>query len=274
MKRYSFLHAPVMSFFSGSFYRDVGRYWRGTGLLYMFVILAVLWIPSMIKAQLGVAKFVDVESKKITEQIPAITISHGKVSTNVPTPYYIKEPGSGTPLAIIDTTGQYRTLDETPANVLLLTDSKFIVRNERETKTYDLTPVESFYLDRPRVEGWLALMKTWFLPVGYSLALLFSFAFRAIQILIYALIGLLFAHLLQAQLSYQTLMRLAAVALTPVLILDLILEFSPGHLPLWSLLGLAIGLGYLFFAVKANANAQIEAPAEPPLPWAHPGAAP
>lgn len=269
MKRYSFLHAPVMSFFSGSFYRDVGRYSRGTGLLYIFVILAVLWIPSMIRAQLGVAKFVDVEAKKITDQIPAITISHGKVSTNVPTPYYIREPESGTPIAIIDTTGEYKTLDERPANVLLLTESKLIMRNERETKTYDLTPVESFYLDRARVENWLGLLKTWFLPVGYPLALLFSFIVRIIKVLIYALIGLLFAYLLHANLGFQTLMRLAAVAMTPVLILDLILEFSPGHIPLWSILAFLICVGYMFFAVKANAQA--ETPAEPPLPWVHPG---
>jgi hypothetical protein len=267
MKRYSFFHAPILSFFSGSFYRDVGRNWRGTGLLYMFVLLAVLWVPSIIKLQVGVNRFVNTESKKITDQIPAITISHGKVSTNVPTPYYIREPESGTPIAIIDTTGQYRRLDETPANVLVLTDSKLIMRTDRETKSYDLTPVESFYLDKARVEGWLALLKTWCVPVSYPLALLFSFIVRIIKVLIYALIGLLFAYLLHANLGFQTLMRLAAVAMTPVLILDSILEFSPGHIPLWSIWAFLICLGYMFFAVKANAEP--EAPPEP-MAWARP----
>lgn len=267
MKRYSFFHAPVLSFFSRSFYRDVGRHWGGTGLLYLFIILALMWIPTMIKMQVGVNRFVGSESKKLTDQIPAITISHGKVSTDVPTPYYIRDPDSGTPFAIIDTTGGNETLETAPAKVLLLTKSKLIMRNERETKTYDLSGVESFYVDRARVEGWLATVKTWFVPVAYPLALAFSFVVRAIQILIYALIGLLFAHLLQATLSYKTLMRLAAVAITPVLVLDLILEFSPGHIPFWSLLGLGIGLGYLFFAVKANTEP--EAPPEP-LPWARP----
>jgi len=271
MKRYSFFHAPVFSFFSKSFYRDVGQYWRGTGLLYLFVILAVLWVPAMIKLQFRLGRFVDIESKKVTEQIPAITISHGKVSTDVPTPYYIREPNQGTPFAIIDTTGESEILDTAPTNILLLTKSKLIMRNERETRSFDLSKVENFYVDRARVEGWLATARTWFVPLAYPLALLFSFVFRAIQILIYAAIGLLFAHLLKTSLSYKTLLRLAAVAITPVLVLDLILEFTPGRLPLWSLLGLAIGLAYLFYAVKVNSEP--ESPAEP-SPWVRPGASP
>jgi hypothetical protein len=267
MKRYSFFHAPFLSFFSGALYRDVARNWRGMGFLYMFVLLAVLWIPSIIKLQVGVNRFVDVESKKLTDQIPAITISHGKVSTDVPTPYYIKDPDSGTTFAIIDTTGGSESLDSLPGQGLLLTKTKLIMRNERETKSYDLAPVESFYLDRAKVESWLVMMKTWCVPVSYPLALVFSFIIRIIKILIYALIGLLIAYLLHVNLGYQTLMRLAAIAMTPVLILDLILEFSPGHIPLWSILAFLICVGYMFFAVKANSEP--EAPPEP-MPWARP----
>lgn len=269
MKRYTFIHAPVLSFFSKAFYRDVGQYWRGTGLAYLLIILALFWIPAIIKAQLGVGRFVDTASKKITEQIPAVTISHGKVSTDVPTPYYIRDPDSGTPLVIIDTTGEKETLDTAPAEILLLTKSKLIMRNQRETRTIDLSTVESFYLDRARVEGWLATGRAWFVPVAYPLVVLFSFVFRTLQILIYALIGLLFAHLLQTSLSYKTLLRLAAVAITPVLVLDLIMDFLPFRIPLWSLLGVGVGLGYLFFAVKANVEP--EAPPEP-SPWVGPGA--
>jgi hypothetical protein len=269
MKRYSFFHAPFLSFFSKAFYRDVGQYWRGTGLAYLLIILALFWIPSIIKMQLGFGRFVDTDSKEMTEQIPAVTISHGKVSTDVPTPYFIRDPASGTPLAIIDLTDQKETLANAPTQIVVLTKSKLIMRNERETRTFDLATVESFYLDRARVEGWLASARTWFVPVLYPLLLLFSFVFRTVQILIYALIGLLFAHLLHANLGYKTLMRLAALAITPVLVLDLILEFLPFHIPLWSLLGVGVALGYLFLAVKSNTESKA-APPEP-SPWVRPG---
>ena len=59
--------------------------------------------------------------------------------------------------------------------------------------------------------------------------------------------------MLHTTLSFQTLMRLAAVTKTPILVLDVFLEFSPVRIPLWWVLGLAIGFGYLFFAIKSNA---------------------
>jgi hypothetical protein len=73
-------------------------------------------------------------------------------------------------------------------------------------------------------------------------------------VLIYAAIGLLFARTANTSLDYKALMRLAAVALTPVLLLNLLLEFMPFHIPFWWLFGIIIGLGYLFFAVKSNSE--------------------
>jgi hypothetical protein len=264
MRRYSIFHPLVLSFFSKSLYRDVAKNWRGTGLLYLFLVLALFWIPTIIKGQIGISNWVDGDSKEITKQIPAITISNGKVSTDVPTPHFIKDPKTGTDIAIIDTTGAYQTLENSDAK-LLLTKSKLIMnKSAMETQTYDLSSVQSFYVDRSRVEGWLVLLKRWFVPVLYPLALIFSFIFRAIQLLIYALIGLLFARILQANLDYKTLMRLAAIAITPVLILNLLFEFVPVHIPRWSLLGIVIALAYLFFAVKVNAEPEDVPQYQPP----------
>jgi len=262
MKRYSFFHAFVLSFFSKSFYQDVGQHWRGTGLLFLAIVLALVWIPTIIKMQFGFNRFANNEAPRITSQIPKITIRNGKVSTDVATPYFINDPADGTPMMIIDTTGEYETLDDTPAR-LLLTKSKLIVRTERDTRTYDLSGVQSFDVDRQSVEGWLTTSKTWFTPVAYPVLLIGSLVFRVIQVLIYALIGLLFARMLNASLNYKTLMRLAAVALTPVLVLNLMLEFIPLRIPVWWLIGTVVGLGYLFFAVKSNRDIPVTPPAQP-----------
>lgn len=257
MKRYTYFHGLILSFFSKAFYRDVGLNWAGTGLLYIAVILALLWIPTVIKMQREFAHFVDNDAPAMTKQIPAVTIKNGVLSTDVQTPYFIKNPDDGTPLAVIDTTGQYTSLDETPATVLV-TKNKVIAKNRNETRIYDLSTVESFEIDRARVEGWLGTAKQWLIPVLYPLAVLFAFIFRAVQILIYALIGLAFASMLHTSLNYKTLMRLAAVAITPVLVLDLLLEFLPFKIPLWTILGIGVALGYLFFAVKSNSETEPE----------------
>jgi uncharacterized protein DUF1189 len=255
MKRYSYFHAFIFSFFSKSFYQDVARYWRGTGYLYIFIALLLLWIPSMIRMQRGFARFAEQEAPPFMKQIPHITIRKGEVSTDVTNPYFIKAD-DGKPLVIIDTTGQYQNLDDTEA-FILLTKNKVFARDERQARIFDLSGVESFDFDRTRAESWLQNVRTWLVPVIFPLAVLFSFIFRAIQILIYAAIGLLFARMLNANLSYLTLMRLAAVALTPVLLLNLILEFVPFAVPGRWLIGILIGLGYLFFAVRSNAGSAL-----------------
>jgi hypothetical protein len=189
MKRYSIFHPLILSFFSKSLYRDVGKHWRGTGLLYIFLILAVFWVPTIIKGQLGLSRWVDGDSKEITKQIPAITISKGQVSTDVTTPYFIKDTKTGTDLVVIDPTGTYTSLEKTEAK-FLLTKSKLIMsKSATETQTYDLSGVQSFAVDRTKVENWLAAGRRWFIPVLYPLALIFSFVFRAIQMLIYAAIA-------------------------------------------------------------------------------------
>ena len=266
MKRYSIFHPLVLSFFSGSLYRDVGQRWRGTGLAYLLLVLALFWIPTVIKMQSGLAQFVDHDSAKLTQQIPAITISRGKVSTDVATPYFIKDPDTGANLMIIDTTGEYQNLDETPARILL-TKTKLIARSERDVRTYDLSGVKSFEVDRTKVEGWLATSKTWLPLALFPILVIGTFALRAIQILIYALVGGLFARMLNANLSYKTLMRLAAVAITPVIVLNLILEFLPVRIPMWWLIGTLIGLGYLFFAVKSNSETPPSLSYQPVVPY-------
>jgi ABC-type sugar transport system permease subunit len=267
MKRYSIFHPLVLSFFSKSLYRDVGKHWRGTGLLYLLVVLALVWIPTIIKGQLDMSRWVNGDSKEITKQIPAITISKGRVSTDVTTPYFIKDPKTGSDLALIDTTGEHETLENTDAK-LLLTKSKVIIsKNATETQTYDLSGVQSIYVDRSHVESWLATAKRWFVPVLYPLALIFSFIFRAIQIVVYTLVGLLFARILHAKLDFKTLMRLAAIAITPVLVLNLLFEFLPRHIPRWSLIGIVIALAYLFFAVKVNAEPEDVPLYQPPTAY-------
>ena len=169
-------------------------------------------------------------------------------------PHSIKDPKSGTTFAIIDTVDTSVEANN-PSVPLILTKTKLIMRkNPTETQTYDLAGVQSFYVDRARVEGWLAMARTWFFPAFYSSAVLFSFIFRGIQILIYALIGLGFAAILNAKLDYKTLMRLAAIAITPVMILNLVFELVEFRMFGWTLLGIIIGLAYLFFAVKVNAD--------------------
>ncbi len=255
MKKYSILHPLALSFFSKGLYPDVAPQWRGTGFLYLFLLLALAWIPQTIKVHIGFAERLDENAPAFLLQVPPITIRNGEVSTPVETPYVITS-NTGEAIAIIDLTGEYTHLDDTTA-VILLTEDKLYLKNEqrRRTDIHDLSRVQNFSLDRSDFERWAVMARKW-LWLGFYLVVVPSeFVYRIVQALLYAAVGLLFCQSLKISLEYLTLVRLAVIAVTPVILLQTALGLAnirfPGAFVLW----LAIALGYLYFAVKANTEA-------------------
>ena len=259
MKKFSIIHIPLLSFFSRELYQDVGLNWKGVGFGYLFLLLAICTVPRMFKIQKGLSNFIDEQSPPFINQVPKITIEKGEVHIDQPQPYYIKAPDSNDVLAIIDTTGQVQSLDNTDAFVLL-TKTKLISRQSKsEFRTYDLANVQHFVLDVVKIMGWLNTAKKILVPFLYPFVLLGSFIFRIIQSLIYAAIGLLFAEWCKTKLSYPALLRLAVTAVTPCIIVRTVLEYASVKLPLASLWFFLTAMGLLFYGIKACS--QIEEPA-------------
>lgn len=253
-RQFSILHAPFLSFFSRALYQDVAWRWPGTCLFYLFLLLAVCWVPGMVRVHVGLSRFVDKEAAKLVEQIPEITIHNGKVSIDEPEPYVITNPETGEPAAIIDTTGEITSLEGSKAHVLLTESTLTVRKSARETRTVDLSDVSDFRLDKQMVYGWLMTLKRWLVVALYPFALVFSYAYRVVQALLYALIGLAFANMLGVALSYQTSMRLAVIATTPAIILNTVHSVAGLQIPWWWLICFVLAMAYLFVAVKAGAG--------------------
>ncbi len=254
MKRYSILHPLVLSFFSQSLYQDVGRNWKGVGFVYLLLLLALSWVPDIVKMQLGLTNFLRSDAAGLVRQLPRITISKGEVSTEVDTPYFINDPKTGKPAAIIDLTGKITSLEGSEALVLLTKKQLIMKKSTAETRVYDLSAVKQFSFDRAWIEGWLQIAGNWFVPALFPFAVLFSYVYRILQALIYGLIGLLFTKFVKASLDYSATVRLAVMAITPVVLLTALLDFLETQIPFWSLICFFIAMGYLFYAVKANAS--------------------
>jgi len=249
MRKYSIFHVPALSFFSKKLYIDVGQNWKGVNFLYLLLLLAVCLILTMINLHRGISNFVNNEASAIVNQVPEITITDGQVSIKETQPYYIKDPDSNEPLAIIDTTGQIESLEDTDA-FCLLTGNEIITKERKfENTTYDLSNVKAFVVDSERITGWLQIGRKFLAVVIYPFALLGYYVYRIVQALIYAAIGLLFASFCKTKLSYAALIRLAVVAVTPCIIVGTILGLAGTSIP--SFLYLVAALLYLFFAVKS-----------------------
>jgi len=254
MKRFSALHVPLLSFFSKSLYQDVAWNWKGTCLLYLLVLLAVCWVPLMVKFQATLSRFVTREAPPIVEQIPPITIRDGEVSVDVEQPYTIKDPKTGGPAAIIDTTGSITSLEGQEARVLLTKTRLIIAERRGKTTIHDLSAVSSFHINQALILWWLRWARSWLVVIVYPLALLFTYIYRLLQALFYAVIGMLFAGLVRVKLSFQALIRLAIVATTPAILLNTIVEAAGFRIPWWWLICFAIAMAYLYFGLRASAS--------------------
>jgi hypothetical protein len=255
MKRYSILHPLALSFYSKDLYRDVAQQWRGTGFLYLLLLLALAWIPQTIKVHIGFAEWLDENAPAFLLQVPPISIRNGEVFTPVDTPYVITS-NTGEAIAIIDLTGQHTDLDDTSA-VILVTQDKILLKQEQrhETRMYDLGQVQEFSLDRHDLERWAVAARKWLWLGFYLIVVPSEFVYRILQALLYAAVELLFCQSLKISLEYLTLVRLAVIAVTPVILLQTALGLADLRIPGAFLLWLGLALGYLYFGVKANAEA-------------------
>lgn len=282
--QHSRVTALVLSFFSADLYRDVARRWRGIGFLYLMLLLAVSWLPVSIRAQVGFSKWVRQDAARTLAGFPAVTIKDGVVSIDRPEPYLWRDPESGEVILYVDTTGAFDLPAGANARAKLGRSSVTVQQNKYETRTHDLSQIKSFSVDANRVQGWLQAATSW-IGVGlFAVGFLATLLWHLFQILIYGLIGLLLATMFGARLDYPALLRLSAVAITPAILLDTLLELFGAGFPFSGFVFLLIEIAYLAFAVRSNADAAQPAypgyaapgqgyagfPPQPPLPQMQP----
>jgi hypothetical protein len=256
-RRYSIVHPLFMSFFSKDFYQDVGRNWKGFSFVYLLFVLFLCWIPTMITLQHQMSDFVHKSAKGFLVQIPKITILRGELSIDEKEPYFIRDPENGEVFAIIDTTGHYASLDDGSAKILITKKKVILRKSMRETRTFDLSDIENFVLDQDLIAKWMKTFEKWFVFILLPLAVFGSFLYRTVQVLIYAAIGILFSKAVKIRLGFQSLMSIAIMAITPVLIVNILIGLTKVSIPLWSLWCFIIAMGFLYYGVKANADGEI-----------------
>jgi hypothetical protein len=250
MRQYTIFHAPVMSFFSRNFYRDVGLNWNGTGLAYLLLLLIICSVPYIVKVHLEVNNFIKSNAPAIIYQIPPIKIIKGEASTAEAETYRIISPDNKKVIAIIDTTGQTTSLEGTDAKVLLTKTDLIYKHSDVETRTFNLKTVDNFSIDLKKIVIWLGLFDNYFAILLFPFLVMGFFIYRALQLLIYGVIGLLFAKLCKADLTYKTLYRLAVMAVTPAIIVNTIFQTAGITFPMYGLVFFLIAMIYLFVAVK------------------------
>lgn len=266
MKRYTIFHAPLFSFFSADFYRAVAHRWRGIGFWYLLLLVVLTCLPGAVRLWIATSQLSSETLAPLTSQIPRIEIQNGEATVNARQPIFVTDPESGKTIFIIDTTGKTTSLDPYD-NVLLLTKSKLIVKQPHQTQEMllrDLAPLlgDPVVIDREWIEGtifwWAKLISVLYLPI----VALFAFLYRFVEMFLLAIVGIIIAASQKPSLSFAQVLRLSAMALTPVILLNTVYEqVVPAHRfwCVWWLICIAIPIGYLVFGIRA---AREQPPAE------------
>ena len=248
----SSLFAPfVRSFFSADLYREAAERWPvRRAVVYLLLLVSLCWLPFMFQMDAAIRDYVENELPELIADFPAIRISGGEASVDAPQPYIIQDPDTGKPLAILDTTGEITSLEDTDAR-LLLTKDKLFVENDNQTRIFDLSQMDGLELDRSSLEYFFGLMSPWFAIGMYPILVAGTYAYRLVVVVFYALIGLIVAKVTGAALDFQALFRVAAIAITPVYLLNTVLSLLKVQIPVGFLISMALVVVYLVFGVRS-----------------------
>lgn len=268
MRRYSILQGIPLSFFSRQLYQDVAKSWRGIGLVYLVVIVALVAASVLLRMQLGLNKWAGGPAQGFIGQTPTVVIRNRVVEVDRPMPYVMSDPATKTEVAIVDTTGRITSLDGLEARVLLTADQIQYRKSTAETRVFSLSGVKDLTISAPKAKRWLSLFAAWATPAVAPFVFGGLFALRLGQVVVFAAIGLLVARSMKAPLDFSALMRLTAVALTPALVLEPVLDLVSWKPPMLGMIWTLAALAYLVFAVHANRAEADVATVTDPMPQA------
>lgn len=122
---YSYWQALYMSFYSRFLYVDVGKRWKGMGLLYLLLVVAVTSIPFALKMSADFNKSFNEQLIQPLLQVPTIYIQDGEVKFDEPMPYIIKND-KGQDVIIIDTTGTVNQITDAYPHLNILINKNVI----------------------------------------------------------------------------------------------------------------------------------------------------
>ena len=262
MKRqYGPIQGLLLSLFSPAYYRDVARNWGGIGLVYLLLLLALTWIPVLVKWQRAVGAFATNQFAEAMKDFPPISIKDGKASSPVDQPYEFKDD-NGRLLFVFDSTGKIKTIADTTAPILV-TETKFYSRDDRgNVQVHSLSDFPNIDITKEFLQDWLSSAANWLGVVLFPFVMALSLMRALILMLIAAVLGLIFRGFMNPHATFGTLMRMAAMGLTLSVYIDTALMVAGVAVPFWFLIAIILTTSYVLFGLNASAEPESLPPSD------------
>ncbi|MGD9107766.1 MAG: DUF1189 family protein [Gammaproteobacteria bacterium] len=255
--------AMAKSFYSKKLYQETAQSWGGRSFLYLLILLLICWviISGILTFRINTAMHMFAQ-KIVTSDLPTINFKAGIASTKATTPYYIKDPTSGKAVIIIDTNNKVRDFHKSTATIMIQKKAILIKDNSaNKISQYYYPQAMNMDIGPTQINSFILRFGKWITPLVFIgiwfIGLIIAYAYRIIQILIYALIGMLFCLILKRKLPYEALMGLSIICITPAIIISTIAFIFSFSFPLQNIFYFLLSMVYLFIAIKANPKSAI-----------------
>ena len=235
---FGYFKAMYMSFYSQRLYRDIGNRWRGCGITYLLLLIALLIIPVTFRFMMDFNYFFNHKLLEPIEKLPPLVIQKGQVQFDKSMPFMIKNR-QGKVNIIIDTTGKITKITEQyPDLSILITKHQIhyrVIQPQYFIQTTSM-PTKIAAQSIPKATNEVFDGKDWLKTAGilklkyvamllmYPVFLSLFFVFYLTTLLIFAFLGQLLARIFfDVKLKFSESCRLFSVSSTPQIVLFFIL---------------------------------------------------
>ncbi|MGI6778921.1 MAG: DUF1189 domain-containing protein [Acetivibrionales bacterium] len=234
------------------FYRHIIHEKTGRAVSYLLLLTFLLGIIVSIRPAVefnqGISLFIDA----FEEKIPDFILENGELTVQGNMPIIIEAPGSA---FIIDTSGQTdEQVINKYENVIFISKHKMVQKNFFDKTNVDFRQLGDVTITKDIVKSWLPLSRLTtilvflFVPVGFI-------AFRFFTTLLLSIIGLAVNSATHTGLTFGSIFKLSAYAITLPILLVSVLKAGAVYIPGFWIIYMAIGTAYLWKAlslIKSN----------------------
>lgn len=249
---FRFFHAPILSFYARALYRDGATRWKGSGLLYLFFLCAVLAVPEAARTHVQLSRALDSTVLKQAADMVPLVVKEGMLTVDREQPFDLfSDPENGHPVVIVDTTGSLTSLEGSTASALLMKDRVLLKNADGKVTTQLWKDVGEFTVDGPTVTSLMTTVRRFLVLLYYPVATLFMFCWTTLVVMLLAIAARMMVVRAGSQLAPQVIHRVTALALTPALVTTSLLGALDVEIPAAFLLRALMTMGYLTFALSS-----------------------
>ena len=239
------------SFYDRGFYTAVLHYWRRFWFFYLLLVVVVTSLPGLALFRITLGTFMQDEMPGILSSFPPVEIENGRavLPESVQQPVIIND-SQGRPAMVIDTTagGALRSSDAP----LIFSRDKLIMQDGNEAvELLSFHSLQNLTLDSTALQEMTEFYRNWFLPFLIPVGLFVKLVVILIQIALFAGFGFLMARVRGMVIPYRGAWRLAVVAVTPAMLLQILLMPIMGDSEALGLILLVALFGYMWFALDS-----------------------